>query len=301
MDNSDPRFTDARLIDECITTLRVEKGLAGNTVEAYRRDIGKLASVAAAAGKSLLTLDRGDIVAALADLQESGSRDATIARFISSIRTFYRYVVRERLTKNDPTAHLESRRAWQRLPHFLTPEDVESLLRQPDQTSDPGMRDRTMLEVLYATGLRVSELTGLRTVDIDLDTGLLTCFGKGSRERRVPLGRSAIEYLRRYYAVRARLIGSGATDLLFVEKGGGRISRQQFWRLIKHYGAAAGIEYITPHILRHSFATALLSNGADLRSVQLLLGHGDISTTQIYTHVTDEHLKKTYLSFHPRS
>jgi integrase/recombinase XerD len=295
-------MTDQRLIDEFITTLRVEKGGAANTVEAYRRDLLKLSRLAAERGKSLLTLDRDDLVESMATLKErNGNGDATISRFTSAVRTFYRYLLREKLTVKDPTAHLESRRTWQSLPHFLTPAQIDQLLLQPDLTTDDGVRDRTMIEVLYATGLRVSELIGLKLRDLDLETGLINCLGKGSKQRRVPLGGAAIAHLQHYLPVRLRLGGDHSTDLLFIEKGARAMTRQRFWRLIKDYGEAAGIDYITPHILRHSFATALLSNGADLRSVQLLLGHRDISTTQIYTHVTDEHLKKTYRSFHPRS
>lgn len=301
----DQRFSDQRLIDEFITSLKVEKGLAANTIEAYRRDLLKLCALALAQGKSFLTLDRDDLVEAMASLKEvTGNGDATISRFTSTVRTFYRYLLAEKLATRDPSAYLESRRTWQSLPHFLTPAQIERLLLQPDLTTDTGIRDRTMIEVLYATGLRVSELISLRLRDLDLDSGLLTCLGKGSRERRVPLGGAAIAHLQHYQTARARLIGEASTwsgDVLFVEKEGRPMTRQRFWRLIKDYGRTAGIDYITPHILRHSFATVLLSNGADLRSVQLLLGHRDISTTQIYTHVTDEHLKKTYRSFHPRS
>lgn len=295
-------MNNQQLINEFITCLKVEKGLAGNTIEAYRRDLTKLEQFAETRGKTLLTVERDDIVASLAALKEErGNGDATLSRYTSAVRTFYRYLRREKLMVRDPTAHLESRKVWQTLPHFLTPDDVERLLRQPDLAAAEGLRDRTMLEVLYATGLRVSELLNLRLRDIDLDHGVLDCLGKGSKQRRVPLGRAAIDYLRRYHAVRAKLTNDLSTELLFIDKGARPLTRQKFWRLIKEYGAAAGIDYITPHILRHSFATALLSNGADLRSVQLLLGHSDIGTTQIYTHVTDEHLKKTYQTFHPRS
>lgn len=294
-------MTDQKLINEFITSLRVEKGLAGNTVEAYRRDLAKLSRVASSLEKSLLTLDRDDMVYALAILKEEDNSDATIARFTSAVRTFYKFLLQERLTKTDPTAYLETRRAWQSLPHFLTPQEVDSLLLQPDLGTEIGIRDRAMLEVLYATGLRVSELIGLTIKDLDLETGILNCLGKGSKQRRVPLGRSAIAYLQKYWPARMKLAGEKSSDLLFIEQGARRMTRQRFWKLIKDYGKQAGIEYITPHILRHSFATALLSNGADLRSVQMLLGHSDIGTTQIYTHVTDEHLKKAYTKFHPRS
>lgn len=296
------KMTNQQLISEFITCLRVEKGLAGNTIEAYRRDLAKLEQFAESRGKSFLTVERDDIVASFASLKEKrGNGDATLSRYTSAVRTFYRYLLREKLMVRDPTAHLESRKVWQTLPHFLTPDDVDRLLNQPDLTTSEGLRDRAMLEVLYATGLRVSELLNLKLRDLDLEKGILDCLGKGSKQRRVPLGRAAIDYLRRYLSIRSQFSGDHSTDLLFLESGAHPITRQRFWRLIKDYGAAAGIDYITPHILRHSFATALLSNGADLRSVQLLLGHSDIGTTQIYTHVTDEHLKKTYLAFHPRS
>lgn len=293
---------DQQLIDEFLASIRVEKGVSGNTVEAYRRDIGKLVKHANSLGKSLLTIERDDIVSAVAKLrEESGQGDATLSRFTSAVRSFYRYLLQERLLSRDPTAFLESRKVWQTLPHFLTPVEIERLLAQPDTTGDEGLRNRAMIEVLYASGLRVSELLNLRLRDIDLETGLLNCFGKGSKQRRVPLGRSAIAWLRQYLSARARLVSDQSSDHLFIELKGRPMTRQRFWRLIKDYGRAAGIDYVTPHLLRHSFATALLNNGADLRSVQLLLGHSDIGTTQIYTHVTDEHLKKAYQNFHPRS
>lgn len=292
---------DKRLIDEFITSLRVEKGLSDNTIQAYRRDLAKLIICARKLQKALITLDRNDLIEAISDLKDNGSTDATISRYVSTIRGFYRYLTVEGLLKQDPTAYLESRKTWQTLPKFLTPQEVDSILDQPDTGTDAGKRDRAMLEVLYATGLRVSELINLKLRDIDWEMGALTCFGKGSKERRVPLGRSAVGHLKAYLPIRIGLLGDQSSDLLFVDKGGRRISRHKFWRTIKDYGRQAGVDYVTPHLLRHSFATALLSNGADLRSVQMMLGHSDISTTQIYTHITDEHLKKAYQKFHPRS
>ncbi|MBO0723020.1 MAG: tyrosine-type recombinase/integrase, partial [Blastocatellia bacterium] len=171
----------------------------------------------------------------------------------------------------------------------------------PDLETEVGRRDRAMLELLYATGVRVSELIRLKMKDIDWDSGLLTCLGKGSKQRRVPIGRSALRFLKIYMPARKKLMGDRNCDLLFVEERGRMVTRQKFWKMIKDYGEMAGIDYITPHMLRHSFATALLSNGADLRSVQMMLGHSDISTTQIYTHVTDDHLQNAYRKFHPRS
>lgn len=292
---------DRKLIEEFITSLRVEKGLSENTVQAYRRDLDKLSAVARRIEKALITMDRDDVLEAIAEMKDGGSSDASIARFVSTIRGFYRYLTVENLIKQDPTAYLEARKSWQTLPKFLTPQEIDAILEQPDLSTETGRRDRAMLEVLYASGLRVSELINLKLRDIDWEMGGLTCFGKGSKERRVPLGRSAIDFLKSYLPARMRLLADQSSDLLFIDRGGRRISRHKFWRLIKEYGRLAGVDYITPHVLRHSFATTLLSNGADLRSVQMMLGHSDISTTQIYTHVTDEHIKKAYRKFHPRS
>lgn len=294
-------MNDQKLIAEFITSIRVEKGLSDNTVQAYRRDLKKLAEYAKKYGKSLLTLERNDLVLMLVELKDGESSDASISRFLSTIRGFYKFLVAENLSKQDPTSYLETRKTWQTLPRFLSPDEVEQILAQADLTTDIGKRDRAMLEVLYATGLRVSELVGLKLNDLDLETGLLDCFGKGSKQRRVPLGKSAISFLRNYFPVRGRLLGDRHLETLFIEQGGRPVTRQKFWKIIKSYGRAAKIDYITPHMLRHSFATALLANGADLRSVQMMLGHSDIGSTQIYTHVTDDHLKKSYRKFHPRS
>ncbi|MGH9852392.1 MAG: tyrosine recombinase, partial [Blastocatellia bacterium] len=227
--------------------------------------------------------------------------DSSIARFISSVRGLFRFALTEGLVKQDPTAYLESRKAWQTLPRFLSQEEVDKLLEQPDLNNDIGFRDRTMLEVLYATGLRVSELVSLKVSDLELVAGVLSCLGKGSKQRLVPLGRSALSYLRNYFGVRQRLLKGKRSDTLFIEPGADPITRQKFWKIIKRYGESANLGHVTPHMLRHSFATALLENGADLRSVQMLLGHSDISTTQIYTHVTNDRLKSAYKQFHPRS
>jgi integrase/recombinase XerD len=292
---------DSELIEEFISTLRVEKGASDNTVQSYRNDLKKLSTAVSANGKSLLTMDRGDLLSVIISLKQDELSDASIARFISAVRGFFKFVVSEGFSKNDPAAHLNIRKAWQTLPRFLNQEEVEAVLSKPDLETDDGIRDRAMLELLYATGVRVSELIGLKMKDVDWDTGLLTCLGKGSKQRCIPIGRSALHYLKTYLPVRKRLMGDRHSDLLFVEEQGRGVTRQKFWKIIKKYGEMANIEYITPHMLRHSFATALLSNGADLRSVQMMLGHSDISTTQIYTHVTDDHLKSAYRKFHPRS
>jgi integrase/recombinase XerD len=292
---------DKKLIDDFITCLRVEKGVSENTVSAYRRDLQKLGAHAFGLGKSLLTIERDDLILAISAMRSEKSSDATVVRFVSTLKGFYRFLLSEGYRKTDPTVYLEGRKSWQTLPRFLRPEQVESILKQPDLGNDLGVRDRTMLELLYATGLRVSELVGLRIGDLDLDMGVLNCFGKGSKERRVPIGRSAIDFLHLYLSARFRLLGEANSDKLFVDRGGRSVSRQKIWKLTKEYSRMAGIEDVTPHMLRHSFATALLSNGADLRSVQMMLGHSDISTTQIYTHVTDDQIKTAYRKFHPRS
>jgi integrase/recombinase XerD len=287
--------------EEFINYLRVERGLSANTLTAYRRDLGQLAALAAERDKELVTLDRADLVAILAEWQQRGRGEGSTARFVSAAKGLYRFLVAEGRMGHDPTIHLEARKSWQTLPRFLAREEVEALLRQPDLKTETGVRDRAMLEVLYATGLRVSELIGLKLGDVVWEPGGVSTLGKGGKERRVPLGRSALDRLKLYLPCRRRLLGDATSPRLFVEPGGGAISRQQFWKLVRRYGEAAGVGHVTPHTLRHSFATVLLENGADLRSVQLLLGHADVSTTQIYTHVTNDRLRESYRKYHPRS
>jgi integrase/recombinase XerD len=294
-------MNDQKLIDSFIQAMRVEKGLSDNTLQSYKSDLQKLYDSLRQKEKSLLTIDRDDLIDFLARLKDEERSDASIARFISSVRGLFRFALTEGLVKQDPTAYLESRKAWQTLPRFLSQEEVDKLLKQPDLDNDIGFRDRTMLEVLYATGLRVSELVNLKVSDVELTAGVLSCLGKGSKQRLVPLGRSALSYLKNYFAVRQRLLKGKRSDMLFIEPGADPITRQKFWKIIKRYGESANLGHVTPHMLRHSFATALLENGADLRSVQMLLGHSDISTTQIYTHVTNDRLKSAYEQFHPRS
>jgi integrase/recombinase XerD len=268
---------------------------------AYARDLGKLFDWGNQQEKSALHFTRQDLVTIFALVKSEGGSDATLARFISAIKGYYKFLFREGLIEIDPTIYLESRKSWQSLPKFLTLTEIDQLLRQPDISTDKGLRDKAILEVLYATGLRVSELLGLKLLDIDWEMGVLTCFGKGSKQRKVPLGRTALEALLQYMPARQRFLNGVNSHRLFVEPGGRAISRQKLWQVIKEYGRAAGIDYISPHVLRHSFATVLLEHGADLRSVQLLLGHADIGTTQIYTHVTDEKVRDSYRKFHPRS
>lgn len=287
-------------IQEYLSYLRVERGLAENSLLAYGRDLAKYCRECETGGWTPLTAGRHEIVEVLGALKVKGEMEATIARLISVLKGYYKFLFHEKILKTDPTAYLEGRKSWQSLPKFLTVAEVDRLLSQPDVSSDEGARDRAILEVLYASGLRVSELIGLKLEDISWDGGTVTCFGKGSKQRKVPLGRSALEYLTRYMPARQRMLGGRLSQRLFVDRGGSALTRQKVWLRVKEYGRLAGIDYITPHLLRHSFATVLLQHGADLRSVQILLGHSDIGTTQIYTHVTDDKVRETYKKFHPR-
>jgi integrase/recombinase XerD len=290
-----------RLIEDFITTIRVEKGLSNNTIQSYRSDLSILCEFLDKKEKNLLTAERDDLIDLLAHMKDEGRSDASIARLMSTLRGFFKFALTEKFLNRDPTAYMSTRKAWQTLPRFLTQEEVDKLLEQPDLNDDIGIRDRAMIELLYATGLRVSELVSLRIADIELEVGTLSCFGKGSKQRRIPIGRSSIHFLKNYFAVRQRLLNGERSDTLFVEPKGNPISRQKFWKIITGYGESAGLGHVTPHMLRHSFATALIENGADLRSVQMMLGHSDINTTQVYTHVTNERLKSAYKQFHPRS
>jgi integrase/recombinase XerD len=290
-----------RLIEDFLTAIRVEKGLSNNTIQSYRNDLKILCEFLGGKKKNLLTTERDDLVGLLTRLKDEGQSDASIARLMSSVRGFFKFALTEKLMKKDPTAYMSTRKAWQTLPRFLTQEEVDKLLEQPDLNDDIGVRDRAMLELLYATGLRVSELVSLKIADVELEAGLLTCFGKGSKQRRIPIGRSSIHFLKNYFTLRRRTLRGNRSDLLFVEENGNPISRQKFWKIITRYGESAGLGHVTPHMLRHSFATALIENGADLRSVQMMLGHSNINTTQVYTHVTNERLKSAYKRFHPRS
>jgi integrase/recombinase XerD len=290
-----------KLVEEFLTAIRVEKGLSNNTIQSYRNDLNILCAFLSGKKKSLLTAERNDLVDLLARLKDDGQSDASIARLMSSVRGFFKFALTEKLMKRDPTAYMSTRKAWQTLPRFLTKEEVDKLLEQPDLSDNVGVRDRAMLELLYASGLRVSELVGLRMADVELEAGTLSCFGKGSKQRRIPIGRSSIHFLKNYFTVRQRTMRGKRSDLMFVEENGNPITRQKFWKIITRYGESAGLGHVTPHMLRHSFATALIENGADLRSVQIMLGHSNINTTQVYTHVTNERLKSAYKQFHPRS
>ena len=294
-------------INAFLNCVKVEKGLAQNTVAAYSRDLAKFAAFAAKHRRTLAGIRREDIVDFLASLYQQKLDSRSVARHLVTLRNFFRFALTEGFVKTDPTLNLESPKVRQTLPGYLRLEEVERLLEQPNLSTPLGMRDRAMLEVLYSTGLRVSELVGLRVSDLEMRMGCVRCVGKGDKERLVPIGRKALaaveQYLRdaRPQLLRARRPGP-VVHFLFVNRLGGRLSRVGVWKILAAYGRRAGLRApLTPHKLRHSFATHLLERGADLRSVQLMLGHADISTTQIYTHVVEERLKHIYKAHHPRA
>ena len=285
--------------------LRVERGLSPNTLEAYGRDVARLGAFAAAQHRGLLDLVQADISRFVGQIRDEGLSARSVARAVHALRGLFRFAVREGHLVADPMENIKAPRAFHALPRCLSMTQVESLLGAPDIAGPLGIRDRAILEVLYATGLRVSELIGLRPGDVDLEVGLLTCFGKGRKERLVPLGSTACVWVRRYMdEVRGGLgrgRGRGAA-ILFLNNRGGRLSRMGLWGIVRRHAVTAGVQAtLTPHVLRHSFATHLLENGADLRALQAMLGHADISTTQIYTHISRERLRKVYDQFHPRA
>ena len=293
-------------ISSFLTHVQVEKGLAANTLSAYRRDLAKFEAFAKKRKLALEAVKRDDLVDFLASLYLQKLESKTVARHLVTLRNFFRHAQVQEMVADDPTAQLESPKIRRSLPGYLRLEEVEKLLDLPDQKTALGLRDRAMLEVLYSTGLRVSELTSLRVTDLDTKVGCVRCIGKGDKERIVPVGRKALGIVERYLRDgRPELVKAGrspAGAYLFVNRRGARISRVGVWKILSAYGRKAGLRVpLTPHMLRHSFATHLLERGADLRSVQLMLGHSDISTTQIYTHVVEERLKQIYKAHHPRA
>ncbi len=291
-------------VNEFINYLAVERGLAQNTLESYGRDLRQFQSYLRNGHMDVLKdSSRNTILGYLNNLQTKGRAVSTISRNLAAIKSFYQYLVRERYIEKDPAAHLESPKLEKKLPKILTIGEVEELLKQPNNYLPTGLRDKAMLELLYATGIRVSELISLNISDINLDMGYIKCYGKGAKERIVPLGSIAARCVQEYIAKgRTKLVRTYEEPALFVNHHGNRLTRQGFWKIIKKYAQEASInKEITPHTLRHSFATHLLENGADLRSVQEMLGHADISTTQIYTHVTKNRLKEVYDKAHPRA
>jgi integrase/recombinase XerD len=296
--------TDDSAIAAYLSHLRVERRLAAHTLESYARDLGALAEFAAGAGRAIARLDRADLDAFVRQQMARGLSPRSVARRVAAVRGFYRFLVLDRRVEHSPADDLQPPRAWPALPKLLSPEDVETLIAQPDVATPLGLRDRAMIELLYATGLLVSELIGVRFADLHLDELYLTCVGKGSKERLVPVGEQAAEWIGRYRReARPQLtpLPAKARDAVFVNARGARMTRVGFWKILKRYGRRANLRTLSPHVLRHSFATHLLENGADLRAIQLMLGHADLSTTQIYTHVLETRLRSIYDRFHPRA
>ncbi len=293
---------DKVLLERFHDTLWLEQGLSTNTLEAYRSDLEGLAKWLTPRGTSLITVTRTDLFSYLEHCVNKGSQARTTARLVSSLRRFYRYLIREKLLDADPTALIEAPKLGRPLPKSLTEEQVVQLLQAPDINKPRGLRDRAMLETLYATGLRVTELVSLMLSQVNLIEGVVRVIGKGDKERLVPLGEEAIRWINRYIAEgRPELTKRKTTPVLFPGNRGEPLTRQAFWHNIKRYARVADIQTgLSPHTLRHAFATHLLNHGADLRVVQMLLGHADLSTTQIYTHVASERLKSLHAKHHPR-
>lgn len=290
-------MTNREWSEKFLAYLRIERGLSPNTIGAYKHDLEMYCQHL---GRTTLVNARpADVSSFLKYLYNHGLKPRSAARALATVRGVHKFLLLEKATTENPTATVEAPRGFFPLPHFLNIDEVDRLLAMPDLTTPIGLRDRAMIEVLYATGLRVSELTGLRVDGVNLESGFLRCFGKGSKERIVPLGQSACHAVQDYLKDSR---GPHASETLFLTPRGAALSRFEFWEILKRYAAKAEIrKNISPHVLRHSFATHLLDRGADLRAVQMMLGHENISTTQIYTHVIRERLKAIYKSYHPRA
>lgn len=291
------------LIGSFLDYLSVERGLAKNTIIAYREDLNIYLDFMIKRGLDALSkVSKNDITEFMLFQKDKGISPTSISRRLAAIRMFHRFLARERVLKNDPTTLIDSPKLWKKIPDTLSLNEVEALVSQPDPRDFQGARDRALLETLYATGMRVSEATDLKANNVNLDIGFLRCIGKGNKERVIPLGKKAIHSIHRYLEFsRLHFLKKKTSEFLFINRSGNKISRQSIWKLIKQYAKAARIKKpIKVHTLRHSFATHLLERGADLRSVQEMLGHSSISTTQIYTHIDKERLKKTHKMFHPR-
>jgi len=292
------------LVDAYLTHLRVERRLADHTLESYSRDLQRLGEFAAGEDKSLRDLGRHDLERFVDSLMNEGLSPRSVARTVAAVRGFFRFAVLAQHLSVNPADDLQPPRAWPGLPKFLGLEEVERLIKQPDVTTPRGLRDRALIEVLYATGLRVTELVRLRASDLNLDAGYLSTTGKGNKQRIVPIGDEASAWLVKYIReARPILLGKRSSPWLFLNaKRGSSLTRVGFWKILKGYGMKAGLpRSLSPHVLRHSFATHLLERGADLRAIQLMLGHADLSTTQIYTHVLEARLRTVYDRFHPRA
>jgi len=296
------------LIETYLEHLRVERRLADHTLDSYSRDLRGLAEFAAGQGSAVEALDRRALEAFVRQQRTAGLSPRSVARSIAAVRGFYRFLVLDKQLAESPADDLRPPKAWPALPKFLSLEEVDQLIAQPDVTTPLGLRDRAMFELLYATGMRVSELVKVRAVDLRLDEEYLTCVGKGSKERIIPIGKEATKWVRRYqqegrsHLTPERKGRAAASPRLFLNARGGSLSRVGFWKILKTHGRRAGIRgALSPHVLRHSFATHLLERGADLRAIQMMLGHADLSTTQIYTHVLEARLRTVYDRFHPRA
>jgi integrase/recombinase XerD len=293
------------LIPSYLDHLRVERRLSPHTLESYGRDLAALAAFGAASELAPEALDRQALEAFVRQQMTRGQSPRSVARAVAAVRGFYRFLVLERRIEHSPADDLQPPRAWPALPTFLSLDDVDALLAQPDISTPLGLRDRALIELLYATGMRVSELVGVRAADMHLDEHYLTCIGKGNKERLIPIGEQAADWVKRYQARARPLLVSRVkgrtTPKLFVNARGGSLSRVGFWKILKGYGKRASLpRTLSPHVVRHSFATHLLERGADLRAIQMMLGHADLSTTQIYTHVLEARLRSVYNRFHPR-
>ena len=296
------------MIDAYLDHLRIERRLAAHSIESYARDLRTLDLFAESEGRTVATLDRQALELFVRQRMASGLSPRSVARTVAAVRGYYRFLVLDRHLTDNPADDLRPPRAWPALPMHLSPADVERLIAQPDISTAFGLRDRAMIELLYATGMRVSELVAVRAADLHLDEEYLTCVGKGDKERIIPIGAHAAQWVRRYQREARQVLAARARQArrteprLFLNARGTGLSRISFWRNLTAHGRAAGIRSsISPHVLRHSFATHLLENGADLRAIQMMLGHADISTTQIYTHVLAARLRSVYERFHPRA
>jgi integrase/recombinase XerD len=301
--DTDEPLPPAPLVDAWLDHLRIERRRSPLTVDSYARDLEHLRRFAAGESRPVESLDRHHLEAFVRELMGRGLSPRSVARLVSSTRGFFRYLVLHRHLAANPAEDLQAPRAWAALPKYLSVEEVDRLLQLPDVTTPRGVRDRAFIELLYATGLRVSELVALGTSSLNLEGGYLTTRGKGSKERLVPMGDEAAAWVSRYLREgRPALLGRRSSPRLFVNaRGGASLSRLGVWKVLKEYGKAAGLaRRLSPHVLRHSFATHLLERGADLRAIQMMLGHADLSTTQIYTHVLEARLRAIHERYHPR-
>lgn len=290
-------------IDAYLDHLRIERRLSPKTVESYSHDLVLLDRFALGSDRTVEQLERADLERFFRDLMSTGMSPRSVARIVACVRGFYRFLAVDRRRASNPAEDLRAPRAWPALPKCLGLDEVDRLLAQPDVTAPLGLRDRALIEVLYATGMRVSELVSLRQADLNLEAGYLVCTGKGNKQRLIPIGDTASDWVRRYQReARPTLLRKGASPRLFLNARGGALSRVGFWKILKGHARRAGLPRdVSPHVLRHSFATHLLDRGADLRAIQMMLGHADLSTTQIYTHVLETRLRAVYDRFHPRA